>query len=269
MPLDFCENNWKSTCARRLTGNEHKKRQKVQKEKDEIWERIRPKLMEKSENRHPWLQSQLSHATEVWVLQSHTTQVRVLQSHTTQVRVLQSHTTQVRVLQSHTTEVRVLQSHTTEVRVLQSHTTEVRVLQSHTTEVRVLQSHTTQVRVLQSHTTEVRVLQSHTTQVRVLQSHTTEVRVSKAQITHIHHVLPHTSYVIWTNGPVAHLDESGPADRANNTNHLKSLILNWALIIKTKVLKFIQMYITLCEIHTISEAQVFCNADFPEFWRRI
>ena len=35
MPLDFCENNWKSTCARRLTENEHKKRQKVQKEKDE------------------------------------------------------------------------------------------------------------------------------------------------------------------------------------------------------------------------------------------
>ena len=26
MPLDFCENNWKSTCACRLTENEHKKR---------------------------------------------------------------------------------------------------------------------------------------------------------------------------------------------------------------------------------------------------
>ena len=38
MPLDFCENNWKSTCACRLTENEHKKRQKVQKEKDEIGE---------------------------------------------------------------------------------------------------------------------------------------------------------------------------------------------------------------------------------------
>ena len=34
MPLDFCENNWKSMCACRLTENEHKKRQKVQKEKD-------------------------------------------------------------------------------------------------------------------------------------------------------------------------------------------------------------------------------------------
>ena len=38
MPLDFCENNWKSTCVCRLTENEHKKRQKVQKEKDEIGE---------------------------------------------------------------------------------------------------------------------------------------------------------------------------------------------------------------------------------------
>ena len=38
MPTDFCENNWKSTCACRLTENEHKKRQKVQKEKDEIRE---------------------------------------------------------------------------------------------------------------------------------------------------------------------------------------------------------------------------------------
>ena len=38
MPLDFCENNWKSTCACRLTENEHKKRRKVQKEKDEIEE---------------------------------------------------------------------------------------------------------------------------------------------------------------------------------------------------------------------------------------
>ena len=38
MPLDFCEKNWKSTCACRLTENEHKKRQKVQKEKDEIGE---------------------------------------------------------------------------------------------------------------------------------------------------------------------------------------------------------------------------------------
>ena len=53
MPLDFCENNWKSTCACRLTENEHKKRQKVQKEKDEIGEnreRIRPKITEKTEN---------------------------------------------------------------------------------------------------------------------------------------------------------------------------------------------------------------------------
>ena len=46
MPLDFCENTWKSTCACRLTENEHKKRQKVQKEKDEIGERIRPKITE-------------------------------------------------------------------------------------------------------------------------------------------------------------------------------------------------------------------------------
>ena len=38
MPPDFCENNWKSMCACRLTENEHKKRQKVQKEKDEIGE---------------------------------------------------------------------------------------------------------------------------------------------------------------------------------------------------------------------------------------
>ena len=38
MPLDFCENNRKSMCASRLTENEHKKRQKVQKEKDEIGE---------------------------------------------------------------------------------------------------------------------------------------------------------------------------------------------------------------------------------------
>ena len=38
MPLDFCENNWKSMCACRLTENEYKKRQKVQKEKDEIGE---------------------------------------------------------------------------------------------------------------------------------------------------------------------------------------------------------------------------------------
>ena len=38
MPLDFCENNWKSTCACRLTENEPKKRQKVEKEKDEIGE---------------------------------------------------------------------------------------------------------------------------------------------------------------------------------------------------------------------------------------
>ena len=38
MPLDFCENNWKSTCACRLTENKHKKKQKVQKEKDEIGE---------------------------------------------------------------------------------------------------------------------------------------------------------------------------------------------------------------------------------------
>ena len=50
MPLDFCENNWKSMCACRLTENEHKKRQKVQKEKDEIGERIGPKIMEKTEN---------------------------------------------------------------------------------------------------------------------------------------------------------------------------------------------------------------------------
>ena len=35
MPLDFCQNNWKSTCACRLTENEQKKRQKVQKDKDE------------------------------------------------------------------------------------------------------------------------------------------------------------------------------------------------------------------------------------------
>ena len=38
MPLDFCENNWKSMCVCRLTENEHKKRQKGQKEKDEIGE---------------------------------------------------------------------------------------------------------------------------------------------------------------------------------------------------------------------------------------
>ena len=50
MPLDFCENNWKSTCACRFTENEDKKRQKVQKEKDEIGERIGPKVMEKREN---------------------------------------------------------------------------------------------------------------------------------------------------------------------------------------------------------------------------
>ena len=55
MPLDFCENNWKSLCACRLTENEHKKRQKVQKEKDEIGERTRPKITEKTENRHPWV----------------------------------------------------------------------------------------------------------------------------------------------------------------------------------------------------------------------
>ena len=49
MPLDFCENNWKSTCACRLTENEHKKRQKVQTEKDKIGEnreRIGPKITE-------------------------------------------------------------------------------------------------------------------------------------------------------------------------------------------------------------------------------
>ena len=34
----FAKNNWKSTCACRLTENEHEKRQKVQKEKDEIGE---------------------------------------------------------------------------------------------------------------------------------------------------------------------------------------------------------------------------------------
>ena len=34
----------------RLTENEHKKRQTVQKEKDEIGERIGPKIMEKTEN---------------------------------------------------------------------------------------------------------------------------------------------------------------------------------------------------------------------------
>ena len=34
----------------RLTENEHKKRQKVQKEKDEIGERIGPKITEKTEN---------------------------------------------------------------------------------------------------------------------------------------------------------------------------------------------------------------------------
>ena len=50
MPLDFCENNWKSTCACHLTENEHKKRQKVQKENDEIGERIGPKITEKTEN---------------------------------------------------------------------------------------------------------------------------------------------------------------------------------------------------------------------------
>ena len=47
-------------CVCRLTENEHKKRQKVQKEKDEIGERIRPKINGKKrkimENRHPWLQ---------------------------------------------------------------------------------------------------------------------------------------------------------------------------------------------------------------------
>ena len=51
MPLDFCKNNWKSMCACRLTENEHKKRQKVQKEKDEIGEnreRTGPKIMEKN-----------------------------------------------------------------------------------------------------------------------------------------------------------------------------------------------------------------------------
>ena len=51
MPLDFYENNWKSMCACRLTENEHKKRQKVQKEKDEIGEnreQIRPKITEKN-----------------------------------------------------------------------------------------------------------------------------------------------------------------------------------------------------------------------------
>ena len=50
MPLvDFCENNWKSMCACSLTENEHKKRQKVQEEKDEIrdnTEWIGPKIME-------------------------------------------------------------------------------------------------------------------------------------------------------------------------------------------------------------------------------
>ena len=64
MPLDFRENNWKSMCVCRLTENEHKKRQKVQKEKDEIGEiektengkriggeRIGPKI---TKNRHPW-----------------------------------------------------------------------------------------------------------------------------------------------------------------------------------------------------------------------
>ena len=50
MPLDFCENNWKSTCVCCFKENEHKKRQKVQKEKDETAEnreRIKPKITEK------------------------------------------------------------------------------------------------------------------------------------------------------------------------------------------------------------------------------
>ena len=38
MLLDFCENNLKSMCACRLTEIEHKKRQKVQKEKDKLGE---------------------------------------------------------------------------------------------------------------------------------------------------------------------------------------------------------------------------------------
>ena len=65
MPMDFCENNWKSTCACHPTENEHKKRQKVQKEKDEIGEnrengkrvggeQVGPKITEKNKNRHPW-----------------------------------------------------------------------------------------------------------------------------------------------------------------------------------------------------------------------
>ena len=47
----------KSKCACRLMENEHKKRQNVQKEKDEIGERIGPKITEKwkiTENRQPW-----------------------------------------------------------------------------------------------------------------------------------------------------------------------------------------------------------------------
>ena len=39
-------------CACRLTENEHKKRQKVQKEKDEIWPKITGKKW-KIENQHP------------------------------------------------------------------------------------------------------------------------------------------------------------------------------------------------------------------------
>ena len=60
MQLDFGENNWKSTCACRLTENEHKKRQKVQKEKDEMGERIGPKIAENNgKSASLWLKSQL------------------------------------------------------------------------------------------------------------------------------------------------------------------------------------------------------------------
>ena len=48
------ENNWKSMCACRLTENEHKKTQKVQKEKDEIGEnreRIGSKITDKKSPR--------------------------------------------------------------------------------------------------------------------------------------------------------------------------------------------------------------------------
>ena len=61
MPLDFSKNNWKSMCACRLTENEHKKRQKVQKEKDEIGEKKRRKKRKITENRHPCINIERSY----------------------------------------------------------------------------------------------------------------------------------------------------------------------------------------------------------------